>query len=61
LAIVSAFLPVAFLLRRTVFYRRALLVGGSALIVLVAGVWLVERAADVRVITVNAELKAAVA
>jgi hypothetical protein len=50
LAIVSAFLPAAFLLRRTVFYRRAILVGGSALIVLVAGVWLVERAADVRVI-----------
>jgi hypothetical protein len=50
LAIVAAFLPVAFLLRDTVFYRRAVLVGGSALIVMVAGVWLVERAADVRVI-----------
>ncbi len=48
LAIVSAFLPVAFLLRRTVFYRRALLVGGSALIGLVAGVWLVERTFEVR-------------
>ena len=43
--------PLAFLLRRTAFYRRAVLVGGSALIVLVAGVWLVERAADVKVIT----------
>lgn len=50
LAIVTAFLPVAFALRDTAFYRRAILVGGSALIVLVASVWLVERAADVRVI-----------
>jgi hypothetical protein len=31
-------------------HRRAILVGGSALMVLVAGVWLVERAAEVRVI-----------
>jgi hypothetical protein len=51
LAIVSAFLPLAFLLRRTTLYRRAILIGGSALIVIVAGVWLIERAADVRVTT----------
>ena len=54
LAIVGAFLPLAYLLRRTVFYRQAILVGGSALIVMVAGVWLVERAADVKVITATA-------
>jgi hypothetical protein len=45
LAIVALFLPLAFLLRRTLFYRR-LLMGGSALIALVAMVWLVERAFD---------------
>jgi hypothetical protein len=49
LAIVAAFLPAAFFLRRTTFYRRAILVGGSALIVLVAGIWLVERAFEVRI------------
>jgi hypothetical protein len=50
LAIVSAFLPVAFLLRGTAFYRRAILVGGSALIVVAAGTWLAERAFDVRLL-----------
>ena len=48
LAIVAAFLPVAFLLRDTAFYRRGVLVGGSALIVLIAAVWLVERSLDVK-------------
>jgi len=47
LAIVAVFLPVAFLLSRTAFYRRAILVGGSALVVLAAGIWLAERAFDV--------------
>jgi len=50
LAIVAVFLPVAFLLARTAFYRRAILVGGSALIVLAAGTWLAERALDVRLL-----------
>jgi hypothetical protein len=44
LAIVSAFLPLAFLLRSTWAYRRVVLTGGSAAIAAVAGVWLVERA-----------------
>jgi hypothetical protein len=43
LAIVSAFLPLAYWLRHTVLYRRAVLVGGSLLIALLASVWLVER------------------
>ena len=51
LAIVGAFLPLAFFLRRTPLYRRAILTGGSALIVLVAGLWLVERAFDVKLLT----------
>ncbi|MFP2911399.1 HupE/UreJ family protein [Pyxidicoccus sp. 3LFB2] len=44
LACVAGFLPLAFALRGSVLYRRALLVGGSAAIALVACVWLAERA-----------------
>ncbi len=44
LAIVLVFLPIAYALRRTVFYRRAVMVGGSIVIALLASVWLVERA-----------------
>jgi hypothetical protein len=47
LCIVAVFLPLAFLLRDTWFYRRLLTVG-SALIALVAGVWFVQRAFDVQ-------------
>ncbi|MGZ3183374.1 MAG: HupE/UreJ family protein [Telluria sp.] len=44
LAIVAAFLPLAFALRSSWFYRRVVLVGGSALTACVAGVWFAERA-----------------
>jgi hypothetical protein len=44
LAIVVLFLPLAFSLRRTRFYRRAVLIGGSALIAALASLWFVERA-----------------
>ena len=44
LAIVSAFLPLAYVLRGSWFYRRVVFTGGSAAIALVALVWLVERA-----------------
>lgn len=50
LAIVAAFLPLAYLLRRTWLYRRMVLLGGSILIALVALVWLVERAFDLKVL-----------
>jgi hypothetical protein len=46
LAIVAVFLPIAFVLRRQWVYRRLILVGGSLGIALLAGVWLVERVAD---------------
>jgi HupE / UreJ protein len=48
LACVAAFLPAAFALRATRFYRWAAVPVGSALICLIAGVWLVERAFDVK-------------
>src|ERR1044071_990781 len=42
LAIISAFLPVAYALRATPIYRRAVFIGGSAAIALIAALWLVE-------------------
>jgi hypothetical protein len=47
LALVAAFLPLAFLLRSTRLYRW-IVSGGSALIVAVAMLWLVERAFDMK-------------
>ncbi|HEX4883972.1 MAG TPA: HupE/UreJ family protein [Casimicrobiaceae bacterium] len=47
LAIVAAFLPLAFLVRETTFYRRTVVVGGSVGVAALAAVWLVERAFDV--------------
>jgi hypothetical protein len=44
LCIVALFLPLAFLLRDTSFYRR-MLTGGSAAIAAVAAIWFVERIA----------------
>jgi hypothetical protein len=51
LAIVAAFLPLAFLLRSTRLYRWILRTG-SALIVVVALLWLVERAFDLKIMVV---------
>jgi hypothetical protein len=42
-AIVSLFLPLAFLLRHTLLYRRVLLLGGSLTIAAVGALWMVER------------------
>jgi hypothetical protein len=50
LAIVAVFLPLAYLLRASWFYQRVAFVGGSALIVLLASIWLVERAFDMSLI-----------
>jgi hypothetical protein len=48
LAIVAAFLPLAFFLRGTWLYQRVVFTLGSAAIALVAAVWLAERALDVK-------------
>jgi len=50
MVIVACFLPVAFALRDTWFYRRASLVGGSIAIALIAAVWLAERALNFRLL-----------
>ncbi|MEY4268003.1 MAG: hypothetical protein RIS90_2538 [Pseudomonadota bacterium] len=46
LAIVAVFLPLAFVLRHTVFYQSGVLRGGSWAALLVALAWFVERAFD---------------
>lgn len=46
LAIVAVFLPVAFALRHTPLYQRLIFTGGSWAAMILAGVWLVERAFD---------------
>lgn len=48
LAIVSVFLPLAYALRRTWFYQKLLLVGGSLAIAAVAASWMAERILDVK-------------
>ncbi|MFC6521419.1 HupE/UreJ family protein [Undibacterium arcticum] len=54
LAIVSVFLPLAYAMRRTRFYRSAVVTFGSGLIVLIATVWLVERVFDLTIFSVSA-------
>ena len=50
LAIVSAFLPLAYFMRGTMFYRRVVLFMGSIVIMLLASVWLVERVFDLKLL-----------
>lgn len=47
LALVAVWVPLAWWARHTAFYQRRVLGGGSALIALLATLWLVERATDV--------------
>lgn len=51
LAIVAVFLPLAYALRSTPFYRRGVFVGGSLLTLAIALVWFVERAFDLKLIS----------
>ena len=51
LCIVGTFLPLAFLMRRSAFYLRGIMTGGSVLIALVALVWFVERAFNAKIIS----------
>ena len=52
LAIVAAFLPMAYALRRSFFYRRVVLLGGSLLIAAVAAAWFVERAFELQLLPI---------
>jgi hypothetical protein len=49
MCVVAAFLPLAYLARRSPFYRWVGLVGGSVAITAIATVWLIERAFVVKI------------
>ncbi|HEY5800464.1 MAG TPA: HupE/UreJ family protein, partial [Burkholderiaceae bacterium] len=51
LAIVAVFLPLAYAARTHSYYRKAVLRGGSALIMGLALVWLIERVFDLKLIS----------
>ena len=51
LVIVAAFVPLAFRLRNTRFYRLAVFYGGSIMIALIAAAWFIERAWDLKLLT----------
>jgi hypothetical protein len=46
LTIVAAFLPLAFMLRKTLFYRKGVLTFGSLIVAALASWWFVQRAFD---------------
>jgi hypothetical protein len=50
LAIVGVFLPLAFGLRRSWFYRRAVFLAGSTCVALIASAWMCERLLDLRLL-----------
>ena len=50
-AIVAAFLPLAFALRAKCLYQKLIFTGGSCLIILLATIWLIERAFELRLIS----------
>ncbi len=50
LAIVAVFLPLAWAVRHSWFYRRAVMLGGSLLVAALAAVWLAERAMDLKLL-----------
>jgi hypothetical protein len=50
LAIVSGFLPVAYWLRRTQWYRKVFITLGSSLIAMLACIWLLERSLNLKLI-----------
>ena len=50
LAIVAVFMPLAFALRRSAFYRRVVMLGGSWTIAALAAVWLAERLFEIKLL-----------
>jgi HupE / UreJ protein len=51
IVIVATFLPLAFALRTTRLYQKLIVFGGSSLIVLLATIWLIERAFEIQLIS----------
>jgi len=50
LCIVGAFLPLAYWLRATPFYRKGMMLGGSTLVCGIALLWFIERVFDVKIL-----------
>ena len=50
LAIVLVFLPIAFLIRKTAFYRYVVFMGGSVLIAVIAAIWFAERVGNFEIL-----------
>ncbi len=50
MVIVLIFLPLAFLLRSSLFYRRMTFVGGSLVVAVIAATWMAERILDFKVL-----------
>jgi hypothetical protein len=53
LAIVAMFLPVAYFMRETLFYRRYVVTAGSVSTALLGSLWLVERALNLRFLPIH--------
>ena len=53
IAIVVAFLPLAYLMRHTWLYGRFVLVGASSAIVIIAALWFIERSLDLRFLPIH--------
>ena len=53
IAIVAAFLPLAYLARHTLFYRAVVLKGGSWFIAALASLWFLERSLNVRFLPIH--------
>jgi hypothetical protein len=51
MAIVAAFLPLAYALRNTRLFQRGIFVWGSLLIILLAAIWLGERVLDIKLVS----------
>jgi hypothetical protein len=51
LAIVAIFLPLAYWMRETLFYRRVVVGGGSAMVAALGAVWLLERALGLQLLS----------
>jgi hypothetical protein len=51
LAVVGVFFPVAWLIREHWVYRRLVMTAGSAIIILLASIWLLERSLNLKLLT----------
>ena len=51
LGILSLFVPAAYVLRKSKFYKLVIFYGGSILIILIAAAWFIERAFNLQLLS----------